>query len=195
MMTTTVFYNPTTISNVNIPNTITGYDSIPWNFNSTAIAPGAYATSSKPLYTISGIWMEKFLSNTSQLWCTGYKFPNTGRPIVGIEFQLNILRAARIQDLLIQLTLNGSLIGENYASGVNAVQSDMYTGDFTTPLSPVGDLNIYGGPADLWGTTGLTSANISDPTFGIVVSFSSNPIYPHRDLCQLDQAGIRITYA
>ena len=402
-MTTTQFYNPTTINQVSIPNPVVpGNDSIDWNFNPTTIALGAEAVSSKSLYTISGLWMEKFLSNTSQLWCTGFNIPNpttytayvpqvgysytyatgyngittantpsvqinlgwdkiltlftpnastsdwnlsdsgqvddeeipftqlnysslTGSllsntfyviiannavqgfyrngllnlfnisstyyaltdfnvgagttlyfynvqsstgwrhfpttptqiiwadssvslissgyfsgpyspgdtagnvnlfatnltggksfpatvqttnyspavpstvayvpTILGIEFQLGMQRASRIEDLIIQLTLNGELIGNNYASTVNPVQSDMYTGDFTTPLTPVGDLNIYGGSTDLWGTTNLTSANIADPTFGIVISFRSNIIYPHRDICYVNQASLRITYA
>jgi hypothetical protein len=194
-MTTTQFYNPKTIANVSIPNDLVPTNpSIDWQFNPTAIAPGAYATSSKSLYTISGLWMEKFLSTTSQLWCTGYNIPNQSSTVVGIELQLNVLRQSRIEDYLIQLTLGGELIGENYASTINPVQSDQFTGD-NIPLTPVGDLNIYGGPGDLWGTTGLTSANIADPTFGIVIAFHSNIIYPHRDICQLDQASLRITYA
>ena len=193
-MITTQFLNPTTINQVSVPNEITGSSSIDWHFNSTALVPGAYATSSKPLYTISGLWMEKFLSNTSQLWCTGYNFSNTGGTVVGIELQLNILRAARIEDLLIQLTLGGQIIGNNYASTVNPVQSDMYTGTLLEPLNPKQDLDTYGGPSDLWGTT-LTSDNIADSTFGIVVSFRSNAIYPHRDIAYLDQASLRITYA
>jgi hypothetical protein len=193
-MSTTIFYNPTTITQQNIPNEITGIPSIDWNFSPNGIAPNVYASSKKPLHTVSGLWMEKFLSNTSQLWCTGFKFPNTGTTVVGIEFQLNVLRAARIEDLIIQLTLNGQLIGNNYASTVNPVQSDMYTGTLLEPLNPVGDLNIYGGPRDLWGTT-LTAANIADPTFGVVVSFKSNVIYPHSDTAYVDQASLRITYA
>jgi len=192
---TTPFYNPSTISNVTIPNEITGRSSIDWQYNTTAIAPGAYATSSKPLYTMSGFWQERFLSNTSQLWCTGFKFPNTGGTVIGIELQLNIQRQARIEDLLIQLTLAGNLIGSNYASTINPVQSDMYTGDLLEPLQPVGDLGLYGGPNDLWGTTGLTAANVADPTFGVVVSFRSNEIYPHKDFAYLDQVSLRITYA
>jgi len=194
MMTTTKFYDPTSISNINIPNEITGIPSIDWKYNPIALAPGAYATSKKPLYTVSGLWMEKFLSNTSQLWCTGYKIPSSSGTIVGIELQLNIQRQARIEDLIIQLTLNGQLIGNNYASTINPVQSDMYTGELLEPLNPVGDLSIYGGPADLWGTT-LTAANVADPTFGVVVSFKSNVIYPHSDTAYLDQASLRITYA
>jgi len=193
-MTTTSFYTPTAISNVTIPNTVTGYPSIDWNFNPNVIADTVEAVTKKPLHTISGLWMEKFLSNTSQLWCTNYNFPNTGGTVVGIEFQLNVKRAARIEDLIIQLTLNGQLIGNNYASTINPVQSNMYNGD-NIPSIPVGDINIYGGSADLWGTTGLTADNIADPTFGIVVSFKSNEIYPHTDLAYLSQVGLRITYA
>jgi hypothetical protein len=194
-MTTTSFYNPTAIRQVSIPNGVTGYNSIDWNFNNTIISPNAYAVSKKPLYTISGFWMEKFLSNTSQLWCTNLNIPNNTRPVTGIEFQLNIQRSSRIEDLIIQLTLNGDLIGENYASTVNPVQSDMYTGNIIEPLNPIGDYNIYGGSTDLWGTTSLTSSNIADPTFGIVISFKSNQIYPHTDIAYIDQVGIRITYA
>jgi len=403
MMTTTQFYSPTLITQVSIPNEITGIPSIDWNFNPTIIAENVEAVTKTGLYTIPGLWMEKFLSNTSQLWCvnlgipnpttytayvpqvgyrytyaTGYNgittanspsvqinlgwdkiltlftpnastsnwnlsdsgqldsvdvgftqlnyssltgsllsntfyviiannavqgfyrngllnlfnvsssyyaltdfsgfvagttlyfynaqlsigwrhFPTTasqivwadssvslissgyfsfpyspgdtagnvnlfatnltgGKPfpaivqttnytpavpstvayvptILGVELQLGIQRVARIEDLVIQLTLNGELIGDNLASTVNPVQSDMYTGDFTTPLDPVGDSHIYGGTTDLWGTAGLTTANIADPTFGVVVSFKSNPIYPHRDLAYLSQVALRITYA
>jgi hypothetical protein len=195
MMTTTQFYNPTTITQVSIPNEVTGIPSIDWNFNSNIIADGAEAVTKTGLYTIPGLWMEKFLSNTSQLWCTRLGIPNRTGTIVGIELQLDVQRVARIEDLIIQLTLNGALIGDNRASTVNPVQSDMYTGDFTAPLDPVGDSHIYGSSTDLWGTTGLTSTNIADSTFGVVVSFKSNPIYPHRDLAYLSQVALRITYA
>ena len=193
-MITTPFYYPITIANTTVANEVTGIPSIDWNFTPAVIADHAKAVSKKPLYTISGMWMEKFLSNTSQLWCTNFNIPNTGNSISGIEFQLKMQRAARIEDLIIQLTLNGTLIGDNYASTINPVQSDMYTGDFTTPLNPVGDYNIYGSPADLWGTTGLTASDLANSTFGIVVSFKSNAIYPHRDLVYVSQVGLRITY-
>ena len=113
--------------------------------------------------------------------------------IQGIELELDIKRAARIEDLVIQLTLGGVLIGDNLASTINPVQSNMYTGD-NVPAVPVGDINIYGGSTNMWGTTGLTADNISDPTFGVVVSFKSNQIYPHTDLAYLSQTALRITY-
>jgi len=71
----------------------------------------------------------------------------------------------------------------------------MYTGELLEPINPVGDYNIYGSPTDLWGTTGLTASNISNSTFGIVISFRSNVIYPHTDIAYVDQVGLRITYA
>ena len=192
---TTKFYSPTLITQVSIPNEITGIPSIDWNFNPNIIADTEKAVTKSSLYTISGLWMEKFLSNTSQLWCKRFNIPNKVGTIAGIELQLDVQRVARIEDLLIQLTLNGALIGDNLASTVNPVQSDMYTGDFTTPLDPVGDSHIYGGTTDLWGTTGLTASNVADPTFGVAVSFKSNTIYPHRDLAYLSQVALRITYA
>ena len=194
-MTTTPFRSPTTINQVQIHDDITGYDSIAWN-NLPAIAGNdSYAETSQTLYTISGFWQERFLSSTNQIWLTGFNFPDTGGTVLGIEFQLHILRSARVEDYLIQLTKDGStLVGNNYASTVNPVQSDTYTAEITIPQNPVGDYNIYGGPADLWGTT-WTSAEIANPNFGIAISFHSNQIYPHRDLAYVNQVALRITYA
>ena len=198
MTTTTAFLNPKILTNVNIPNTVTGYPSIDWITNNNTIAENNYAISSKPLHTISGLWMEKFLSNTSELFCTGYNFSNTGQSVIAVELALNIQRASRIQDLKIKLVLAGAEIsnGNNLASNINPVQSNMYTGDSpnaTVPI-PLGNYNIYGGSLSTWGVN-LTSAQVADPTFGVVISFHSNQIYPHTDLVYLSQAALRVTYA
>ena len=200
-MTTTPFRIPTTVMQISVPNEITGIDSIPWKNLEYITSNDSYAVSAKPLYTISGLWMEKFLSNTSILYLTGFNFPDIQQVVAGIELQLHILRSARIEDLVIQLTdggldLNGMpiMIGENLASTVNPVQSDTYTGDYTTPLLQVGDYNIYGGATNMWGVT-LSSADIASPTFGVVISFKSNQIYPHTDLAYVNQVALRVTYA
>ena len=190
----TEFYSPRALATKAEYNSITNQWSIPWNWNPNGIDSNTTAITTRPLYTISGLWMEKFLSNTDQIWCTKFNIPNSLNTISGIEVELGMQRAARIEDLIIQLTLNDQIIGDNRASTVNPVQSDMYTGDYTTPLNPVGDYNIYGSSTDLWGTT-LTSANITNSTFGVVISFKSNQIYPHSDLAYVNQVGIRITYA
>ena len=192
---TTAFYDPTHIANVQIPNDITGINSIDWTFSSSVLQQQSPAVSKKPLYTISGIWMEKYRSNTSQLWCTGFNIPNIGGTVKGIELYIDVLRGARIEDLVIQLTKDGTtLVGENRASTINPVQSDMYTGNVTVMPVPVNDDNVYGGPTDLWGTT-WTNAEISASTFGVVLSFQSNQILPHSDLAYLYRTGIRVTYA
>jgi hypothetical protein len=190
----TKFYNPTVITQEPTPTELEGIgESIEWDING-AIYENNYASSTKPLYTISGLWMEKFLSKTHRLYCTNLNIPLDTRSVVGIEFLLDMHRASRIEDLMIQLTLNGELIGDNKASPVDPVQSNMYTGDNSPLLPIIGNYNIYGSPADLWGTTDLTTIDVSDPTFGIVISFRSNQVYPHRDIVFVNQIGVGITY-
>ena len=195
MMTTTSFYDPRLLTNVTVPNEVTATNSIDWNFSSTLLQPQSPAITKKSLYTISGIWMEKFRSSTSQLWCTHFNIPDVGCPITGIELGIDLLRGSRIEDLIIQLTKDGTtLVGENRASTINPVQSDMYTGNVTVMPVPVNDNTIYGSSTDLWGTT-WTSAEIAASTFGVVLSFQSNQILPHSDLAYLYQASIRVSYA
>jgi hypothetical protein len=189
----TNFFYPTAIRQVALTDQATGRPSIPWHFDPTQINSVSPASTTDSLYTISGLWMEKFLSLTNQLWLTGFHIPNNGQTPIGIELQLNTYRQSRIEDLTIQLCFDGELIGLNHASQENPVQSSMYTGD-NPPAHPVGDYNIYGSGTDMWETT-LTNEQLADPTFGIVIGFKSNTIYPHRDLAHVDQVGIRITYA
>jgi hypothetical protein len=186
---------------ISVPNEITGIPSIPWKNLEYITSNNSYAVSAKPLYTISGLWMEKFLSNTSILYLTGFNFPDTEQTVTGIELQLHVLRSARIEDLVIQITegglgLDGMPIpqGENIASIINPVQSSMYISEFAELVNPVGDYNIYGGATNMWGAT-LTSADIASPTFGVSISFRSNQIYPHTDLAYVNQVALRITYA
>jgi hypothetical protein len=187
-------YTPSLIQNKTIPNSITGIPSIDWNFDSTTLSENADAVTKKPLYTISGLWMEKFLSNTSELWCTGFNIPFSTNTIQGVELVLHVVRSARIQDLKIQLTIDGvTEAGLNYASTINPVQSDTNTG-YAEPVVPIQDLHTYGGIADTWGLT-LTPSQISNSTFGCVLSFKSNTLYPHSDLAYIDQVALRITYA
>jgi hypothetical protein len=138
--------------------------------------------------------MEKYLSNTNELWCTNLNIPDPNLPVLGIEFLLDMNRLARVEDLLIQLILNNELIGDNQASPVDPVQSNMYTGDNSPLLPIISNCNIYGAPNFMWGADTLTSADVADPSFGIVFSFRSNQVYPHRDLVYVKQIGIRITY-
>jgi len=163
------------------------YYTIPWNDVTSSTSNDAYAVSSDTLYTIPGLWMERFRSKTNQIWMTDYQIPLLSETIVGIELRVNIKRSARIQDLTIQLTLNGNLIGLNY--GVDMTTQYAYQHN----LPVIGDYNVYGGPTDMWGTT-LTTTDITDPTFGAVVAFQSNETLPHRDLAYINQLALRIHF-
>ncbi len=193
-MATTNFNAPTVITQIESYNDVLNRYSIPWRHSENIISKDNYAVTVEPIHTISGFWQEKFYTETHRLVTTGYNFEDTGLEVVGIEAFVSLQRLARVQDLVIQLTLNGDLVGENLASEINPVQSNQYTGDFDEPLNPVGDQHIYGSSADLWGKV-WTSSEIADATFGLVVSFKSNQLTPHRDLVYLDQVALRITYA
>jgi hypothetical protein len=193
-MTTTPFLEPSLITQVSSHNNITNRPSVDWDFNSQAIGPNSPASTLGTLYTMSGFWQEKFYSETSQLFITDFNFPANAGTVTGIELELTVQRVARIQDLIVQLTFNGEIIGDNRASINNPVQSDTYTADVTVPLHPIDDYNIYGSSTDMWGTA-LSNMDVTDPSFGVVLSFRSNVIYPHRDVVYVDQVALRITYA
>ena len=160
---------------------------IPWNDLDSSTSSSAFATTSKPLYTISGLWMERFRSKTNQIWMTNYQIPILSNNIIGIELQVNIQRVARIQDLVIQLTLNGELIGLNYGVDMTTQYAHLHNIDL------IGDHHVYGGPNDLWGTD-LTINDISNSSFGAVVSFQSNETIPHNDLAYINQIALRIHF-
>jgi hypothetical protein len=107
---------------------------------------------------------------------------------------LRIKRKSRIEDSIIQLTLNNEVIGDNQASQIVPIHANMYTGDNYFQDAVVPDDHIYGDDSFLWGTTNITFEQISDPTFGFVIGFRSNQEYPHRDLACVEQVGLRITY-
>jgi hypothetical protein len=188
---TTQFYNPTTITQYSEQDDLI-QPIIEWNING-AITQDNYITSKQPLYTISGLWMEKYLSHTSELWCTGFNIPESDQELVGIELFLNVHRNSRIEDLRIQLIDSTGLIGDNLASPIDPVQSNMYTGDNSPLLPVIGNENSYSSASNLWGTT-LTSAQITDPNFGVAISFRSNQVYPHRDFAIVFQVSVGVTY-
>jgi hypothetical protein len=191
-MSTNTYY-PRILNQVGSFNDITNTPSIDWNFENPSFPQTVITV--KPLYTISGFWQEIFRSVTSDLWYTDLQIPDSGATIVGIELDLEMQRNARVQDLTVQLTYNGALIGENQASAINPVQSNMYTGENTVTPIPAGNMHTYGASDSVWGTTDLTTAMLSDSSFGVVIGFQSNHIYPHSDFAQVNRVALRITYA
>jgi hypothetical protein len=147
-----------------------------WNHSDEIISKDSYAVSSDTLHTIPGLYQEVFASRTARLVCTNFNFNIAGATILGVELRLGSIRLARIQDFLIQLTLNGEPIGDNIADVV------------------ISDLKIYGGASNTWGTP-LTVADVNNSTFGVSIALRSNILIPHKDLAYIDQVAVRITYA
>lgn len=142
---------------------------------------------------MSGLWQERYRTHTNEIWTTGYNSPLLGDTVSGIEFVLDTQRLSRVEDLVIQLCLNGELIGLNYALSVPPDIANVYTADNGIILNPASNHEVYGGEFDLWGTH-LTSLDITNPTFGIVISFQPHPTIPHRDIAAVDQVSMRIHY-
>jgi hypothetical protein len=188
MTITTNYLSPTNIQQVATDDT-----TIEWQSLYNIIDKGSYASIISPLHTISGLWQERYRTHTNQIWTTGYNFTPLGNTLVGIELSLSTQRLSRVEDLVIQLCLNGELIGLNYALAVPPDIANMYTSDNGIVLTPAGNYGIYGGEFDMWGTS-LTIADLANPTFGIVVSFQSHPTIPHRDIASVDQIAIKVYY-
>ena len=171
--TTTQFLKPATVTQVTDDN------GIAWSNILGSIGKDSaglqYAVTSKELHTISGLWQERFASKTNQLWFTNFAFMPVGSALYGIEVQFNSIRGNRVQDYIVQLVLNGVLVGDNIAD-------------------PITDnIKTYGSSTNLW-NSGLTLAGVSNATFGVAISFRSNVTIPHKDLGYLDQVRMRITY-
>lgn len=164
------------------------FPSISWKNLENVSSATFYAESTQPLYCISGLWQERFRTKTNQLISTNFNIPLMGSSISGIEVQTHILRKARIEDLLIQLTLNGSLIGENKADMTSSKEA------YYENKTVVGDYHIYGSETDLWNTE-LTINDIQNPTFGVSIAYQSNEMIPHRDLVFLNQLALRVYFA
>ena len=174
-MTTTSFVTPQYVANVAQDSNSINWINILGSIGKSSIQ---YAYSSQPLYTISGLWQERFASKTCLLKCTGFDFNvnNGASAVLGIEVQFNSQRLDRVQDYIVQLLLDGELIGDNIAE------------PSTT------DLKIYGSPASLWDTT-ISLQNIIDMRVGVAISLRSNVLIPHRDTGNINQISMRITYS
>ena len=171
MTTTTAFLTPATVTQVTDDN------GIAWSHILGSVGRDSYdyTVTSKELHTISGLWQERFASKTNQLWFTNFSFVPSGSTLYGIEVQFNSIRANRVQDYLVQLVLNGVLVGNNIA-------------DPTTD-----NLKTYGSSTNLWNSN-LVLTDTINTTFGVAISFRSNVTIPHKDLGYLDQVRMRITY-
>jgi len=169
--TTTKFLVSNLVTQVSTDN------SISWLDTAASIGRGVskYATSAKPLHTISGLWQERFATITSQLWFTNFAFSPNGSTLLGIEVQIDSIRASRVQDYVVQLVLNGQLVGDNIAD------------------PGVDNYKIYGSPTNLWNSP-IQLIDTINVNFGVAIAFRSNVLTPHTDTAYIDNVAMRITY-
>lgn len=176
-------FKPNTIIQVNDPNV----NMITWDNVEYIKSDDNYAGSSQSLYTISGLYQEKYRSVTNMVYATNFNIPSdSNRKLSKIELLINVRREARIQDYIIQLTLNNELIGDNLAFTLSNHQA------FISNIPVMQDYSIYGSSTELWNTD-LSWENITDSSFGVVVSFQSNEEIPHRNVIYANQLRLRIT--
>lgn len=142
-----------------LPSTITQYaedDShIAWN-NDTVFP----ISTVKPLLHIARAPRNDIKMRTYFFQATGFNFQNVPETISGISLKLTMNRSGRITDDTIQLSHNGTLIGENYSN---------------LELHPI---KVYGDETSIWGVDNVSSL-IQDPSFGITLRFQSHPSWPH----------------
>lgn len=134
---------------------------------------GKHIKTSRDLLHIARDPKKDITEKTYFLKLTGFNFVNLPEQISGIELKLSMNRFGRIMDDTIQLTLAGSVIGENLADVI---------------LDPI---KVYGGTNEMW-QTNLTPLDVVDETFGVVLRFKSHPHWPHKTSALIDSVELRI---
>lgn len=135
---------------------------------------GYFSTTRQELYRIAMRDSLVRVNSANQLWCTDFNFLNL-TSIIGVELRLVTQRLARIQDYNISLLYQGQLIGENKSN------------DFAE------NIQLYGGPSDMW-LSNLTSVEIQDPTFGVMIQVGPNKKYPHSDQGYINSVQLKVYF-
>ena len=112
---------------------------------------------------------------------TGFNITGITDPINGIAVQTSIRRKGRIMDETVQLTYQGTLMGENK---INYKLDELNH-------APVHNSMSYGGPTDLWENL-ITSTMIQDPTFGVTLRLQSHLFYPHKETVLIDSVQLMV---
>ena len=165
----TVIYRPHRVA-----QTTTGSQSA-WTLNPATWAPDGNMCSCGPLRAIAlpdGTLTDRTESGLLEYSSYRTHAQPTGT-LTGIELLVYAHKQSRVLDLTVQLKLDGTLIGNNRASD----SADGYA--------------VYGGTADMWGTTITLS---SMPTLSVILQYQSNKTIPHRDTVYVDTAWLRLTH-
>ncbi len=134
---------------------------------------------SQPLIHISNPATGDIRTKSYSLICTNLQIQPID-PVQGISVFVKSKRNGRVTDETVQLTYQGQPIGDNQVS----YESDE-NGKFQ-----IKDDNTYGGENDTWGVE-ITPEMLQDPSFGVILKFSSHPYFPHKD--QMILYGVSLT--
>lgn len=138
-------------------------------------------TTVKPLSHIPNSGRGPVLDKTYYLKCTDFGMVDLPSNITGITVLIDAQRNGKIVDETICLVHNGEVISEN-KTNLSALREGHLTNN---------NVQTYGGETDLWGTT-ITPEMLMDNSFGLLLRFSSNPLYPHREGLQIYKILIKL---
>lgn len=127
----------------------------------------------KPLTHVANPSRGPKLDKTYYLKCTNFGISDVPANVTGIGLSLFTQRNQKIVDETICLVYRGEVISDNktnLSAGQYAVDGHLRNSNNQT----------YGDVNDMWGAT-ITPDMIRDPSFGVLLRFSSNPMYPHRE--------------
>ena len=109
--------------------------------------------------------------STHMLLWSGWNTAEVTGTITGISVRV-YAEKNRVRDQLVQLYLDGSLIGSNRAT------------------EAAGGEHVYGGDADMWGTQ-LTTTQL--PRIKVALIYQSGSM-PHRDIAYVDTVQLQVNY-
>lgn len=122
-----------------------------------------YLTTVLPVLGIANSAGRILSTGSRSLIFTDFPIP-AGLTVTGVELTVAVTRLARIQDSVIQLHYQGSLVGRNLAR----LDSE--------------DTTVYGGASNLWGTENI---DFHHPSFGVCIDLQPHTEYPSSNLVYL----------
>lgn len=193
------------MSNLFYPKTIVQYAEYPelnvsWsnNFNTDILGnpsynfaqPGQNSGSNNvistvvPLTHVANPTRGPKLDKTYYLKCTNFFGSHVPTAPTGLVLTVTSQRNQKIVDDTICLIYQDQIISDNktnLSAGPYSIDGHMKIDNVAT----------YGSENDMWGAT-ITREMIMDPSFGVLLRFASNPMYPHKEGMLIYQITLQV---
>ena len=130
-------------------------------------------TTTKPLQHIPNFGRGSVLDKTYYLKCL-FDITTLPEEITGFTVEIHAQRNGRVVDDTVAFVLNDQVISEN-KTNLSAREEGHIRNN---------NMQVYGGEFDKWGME-ITQDMLLDMSFGLLLRFGSNPMYPHRDGIQI----------